>query len=104
MENVKFDNNLGSMRTNDARCKSEIKFRFVVAKAPFNKKMAPFTSKVDLYLGKKLVNWYIWSIALCGAATCMLRKVDQKYLESIEMWCWRSMEKIGWTDRVRNDV
>jgi hypothetical protein len=28
-----------------------------------------------------------------------LRKV---YLESFEMWCWRRMEKISWTDRVRN--
>jgi hypothetical protein len=26
--------------------------------------------------------------------------VDQKYLESLEMWCWRRME-ISWTDRVR---
>jgi hypothetical protein len=33
-----------------------------------------------------------------------LQKVDQKYLESSEMWCWRRMEKIRWTDRVRNEV
>jgi hypothetical protein len=26
-----------------------------------------------------------------------------KYLESFEMWCWRRMEKIIWTDRVRNE-
>jgi hypothetical protein len=32
-----------------------------------------------------------------------LRKVDQKYLKSFEMWCWRRMEKISWTDRVRNE-
>jgi hypothetical protein len=25
------------------------------------------------------------------------------YLESFEMWCWRRMEKIIWTDHVRND-
>jgi hypothetical protein len=31
-------------------------------------------------------------------------KVDQKYLKSSEMWCWRRMEKISWTDRVRNVV
>jgi hypothetical protein len=29
--------------------------------------------------------------------------MDQKYLESLEMWCWRRMEKISWTDRVRNE-
>jgi len=31
------------------------------------------------------------------------RKVDQKYLKSFEMWCWRRMGKIRWTDRVRNE-
>jgi hypothetical protein len=43
----------------------------------------------------------IWSIALHGAWT--LRKAYQKYLESFEMWCWRRMEKVSWTDRVRNE-
>jgi hypothetical protein len=37
---------------------------------------------------------------LCGAETWILREVD-KYLESLEMWCWRRMENISWTDRVR---
>jgi hypothetical protein len=32
-----------------------------------------------------------------------LRKVDQKYVESFEMWHWRRMEKMSWTDRVRNE-
>jgi hypothetical protein len=32
-----------------------------------------------------------------------LRAVDQKHLESFEMWCWRRMEKIGWTDHVKNE-
>jgi hypothetical protein len=40
---------------------------------------------------------------LYGAETWTLRKVDQKYLKSFEMWCWRRMEKISWTDRVRNE-
>jgi len=64
MENVNFYSSLGSMRTNDARCKREIKFRFVMAKAAFNKKMIPLARKMGLYLGKTLLNWYIWSIAL----------------------------------------
>jgi hypothetical protein len=32
-----------------------------------------------------------------------LRKVDQKYLGSFEMRCWRRLEKISWTDRVKNE-
>jgi hypothetical protein len=33
----------------------------------------------------------------------MLWAVDQKHLESFEMWCWRRMEKISWTDHVRKE-
>jgi hypothetical protein len=49
------------------------------------------------------VKCYIWSIALYGAETWTLRAVDQKHLESFEMWCWRRMENISWTDLVRNE-
>ena len=46
---------------------------------------------------------YIWSIALYGAETWTLRAVDEKQVESFEMWCWRRKEKISWTDHVRNE-
>ena len=49
------------------------------------------------------MNCYIWSIVLYGAETWTLPKVDQKHLETFEMWCWRRMEKISWTDHVRNE-
>jgi hypothetical protein len=77
------------MITNDARCKREIKYRISMAKAAFNKNNALFTSKLGLNLRKKLVKCYIWSIALYGAETWTLRKVDQKYLESFEVSCYR---------------
>jgi hypothetical protein len=62
-----------------------------------------FTSTLDLELRKKLVKCSIWSIALYGAETLTLRAVDQKHLESFEMWCWRRMEKVSWTEHVRNE-
>jgi hypothetical protein len=74
-----------------------------MVKAAFNKKRALFTSTLDLELRRKLVKCYIWSIALYGAETWTLRAVDQKHLESFEMWCWRKIEKICWTDHVRNE-
>jgi hypothetical protein len=42
-------------------------------------------------------------MALYGAEIWTLRTADQKYLERVEMWCWRRMEKICWTDHVRNE-
>jgi hypothetical protein len=73
-----------------------------MAKVAFNKKKTLFTSTLCLELRKKLVKCYVWSIALYGAETWTLRAVDQKNLESFKMWCWRRMEKIIWTDHVRN--
>ena len=103
LENVESFKYLGSILTNDGRCTFEIKCRIAMAKAAFNKKKALSTSTLDLELRKKLVKCYIWSIALYGAETWTLRAVDQKHLESFEMWCWRRMEKISWTEHVRNE-
>jgi hypothetical protein len=73
-----------------------------MAKAAFKKKKTLFASKLDLEIRKKLVK-YIWSIALYGAETWTLRKLDQKHLESFEMWCWKRMEKISWMNRINNE-
>jgi hypothetical protein len=83
------------IRPVEVACTGEIKSRIALAKISLNKKKILFTSKRDLNLRKKLVKCYIRSIALYGAETWTLRKVDQKYLESFEMWCWRRMEKIS---------
>ena len=42
-------------------------------------------------------------MAVYGDENWTLRETDQKRLESFETWCWRRMEKISWTDRVRNE-
>jgi len=52
------------MLTNDGRCTGEIKSRIAMAKVAFSKKKTLFTSKLDLNLRKKLINCYIWSMAL----------------------------------------
>jgi hypothetical protein len=103
LENVECFKYLGSMLTNDKRCSCEIKSRIAMAKAAFNKMKTLFTSTLDLNLRKKPLKCYVWSVALYGAGTCTFRAVDQKHLESFEMWCWRRLEKISWTDRVRNE-
>jgi len=102
LQNVECFKYLGSILTSDGRCTCEIKSRIAMAKAAFNKR-ALFTSTLDLKLKKKLIKCYIWSITLYGAETWTIRAVDQRHLESFEMWCWRRMERIIWIDPVRNE-
>jgi hypothetical protein len=74
-----------------------------MAKMTFNMKEILFTTKLDLNVNDKLVNCYIWSIALYSAETWTFREVYQKYSAIFETWCWRGMEKIIWTDRARSE-
>jgi hypothetical protein len=59
-----------------------------------------YISKLDFDLRKKLVQWLH---LVHSFETWTPRRVDQKCLESFEVWCWSRMEKIIWTDRVSNE-
>jgi hypothetical protein len=74
-----------------------------MTKVVFRKKIALITSTLNVKLRKKITKPYIGSIDFYGAETWALGAVDQKHLESLEMWCWRRMENISWTDHVRNE-
>jgi hypothetical protein len=95
---------LGSMTTNAARCMCEIISRIAMAKSAFDKLKNVYSTKLDLNLRKTLFKCYIWNIVLYGAETLTLWKVDQECLVSFKLWCWRRIEKISWSDHVRNEV
>jgi hypothetical protein len=71
-----------------------------MAKDAFNKKRALSTSKMDLGLRKKLVKCYVWSIDIY-----MVLKLGHfvQWIRNTEMWCWRRIQKISWTEHVRNE-
>jgi len=69
-----------------------------MAKAAFNKKKNLFYQQIGLKFEEETSK-----MALYGAETLMLQVAGQKYLESFDMWCWRRMEKISWTNHVRNE-
>jgi hypothetical protein len=57
---------------------------------------------LDLNLRKKLLKCYIRSIAIYGAGNSTFQTVDRNFLKTFQIWCWRSMQKISWTERVIN--
>ena len=50
--------------TRGGYCTREIKMRIVIEEEAFNRKESLLTSKLNIQLKKKLVKFYVWSIAL----------------------------------------
>lgn len=42
-------------------------------------------------------------MALYGSETWTINKKEKDMLEALEMWCWRKMQRISWTDRRSNE-
>ena len=45
----------------------------------------------------------VWSVTLYGADTWTMRKEDVKRIEAFEMWIWRRMERISYTEHRTNE-
>jgi len=84
LENVEHFNHLGKLVRNDARRTREIKSRITVSKIACNKETL-FTNKLDLNLRKKPVKRCLCSMALYGAETWIVGKIDKKCLGNYEM-------------------
>ena len=103
LEQVERYKYLGSIVTRDARCVEEIKTRINIAKNAFNKiKHLATNRSISLNLRKRFVKSYVWSTLMYGCEAWTINKNMVKRIEAAEMWFYRRMLKISWSDRVRN--
>ena len=103
IEQVKSFKYLGHTMTEDGRCETEIKCRIAQAKEAFSNRKDLLTKSLRKQTKIKIVKTLVWTTLLYGAETWTLRKEDIRKLEALEMWLWRRMEKISWTDKVTNE-
>ncbi|KAL1446126.1 hypothetical protein WDU94_014018 [Cyamophila willieti] len=104
LEQVEKFRYLGGMILSNGSCTEEIRSRISMGKAAFEKvKDLLIARRIPLKLRKRFAKCYIWSVVLYGAETWTLKKKEEKYLESFEMWLWRRIESIKWSDKVRNE-
>jgi hypothetical protein len=60
-------------------------------------------SKASKAVKKRNVKIVIWSVVLYCAETRSLRKEGISRIEALEMWIWRSIERISWTEKKTNE-
>ena len=82
---------------------SEIRSRIEKARAAFNNMKKLFTSKdISLQLKLRLVRCYVFSVLFYGVEAWTTTEATLKKLESFEMWIYRRILKIPWTDHITN--
>ena len=71
-----------------------------MAKEAFSKRKELLTKRFSRRVKKKLIKTLMWTMLLYGCETRTLRKEEIMSFEAVEMWLWRMMEKISYTERV----
>ena len=93
---------LGSWITDDGRCEEEVRRRIGKAKSDFWKFKEFLRSNINLNLKKRLLKTYIFSVVgYASEAWTFSKKITDK-LHAFEMWCYRRLLKISWTEKVTN--
>lgn len=83
----------------------ELRTRIEKARATFTKMRTLFSgSGISLKLRLRMVKCYIYSILLYGAESWTLTKQMEKKIEAFEMYIFRRILRISWTDKVRNET
>ena len=100
VDNYKY---LGNTVTNDWSSWKEIKTRIGMTKEAFMKKSRTLCSKLDLNLRKRIAKVFVWSVMLHACETWTILKKDRKKIKAKEMWIWRKMLGIKWTDKIGNE-
>ena len=103
VEQVKNFKYLGSFISDDARNIVDVKTRVALAKEAFNKRKELLTRMFKLGLRKRMVKVLVWPVVLYGCETWTLRKEESDRLQALEMWIWRRLEKISWTQKISNE-
>lgn len=94
---------LGTWLNDEWSYRQEILARIEQARAAFVKMKKMLTSPgLSLDLRIRMVRCYIFPILLYGMESWTLHKETTKRLEAFEMWVYRRMLRIPWTDKITN--
>ncbi|KAJ4429078.1 hypothetical protein ANN_26079 [Periplaneta americana] len=94
---------LGCTISSNMNCCQEVK-RIAMAKEAFNRIRSIFCGPREKERRKRLVKCFVWSMVLYVSETWTSRRSEEKRIEVFEMWIWRRMKRMKWTDRIRNEA
>ena len=103
LEQVEKYKYLGSWITENCSCEEEVKSRIGKAKNDFWNCKEFLRSNLNMKLKIRLLQCYIFSIVSYASETWTFNKNIRRRINAFEMWCYRRILKISWTDKIKNE-
>ena len=102
LKQVKEYRYLGSMIYEDMRSIGDVKRRIGMGKAAFFKCKELFRRDININLKKRMLDCYVKSVMSYGCESWTYSKTIQNRIDAFQLWCYRRMLKIRYTDHVTN--
>ena len=94
---------LGQLFTSDGRCIKEIIKRIQIARCTFTKMKTFFRDRnINIKTKLRVIRCYVISTLLYGAETWPLSTEMEQRIESVEIWIYRRILRISWTEKMTN--
>jgi hypothetical protein len=75
-----------------------------MAKSAFNNLSSVLKNRtMSLSLRKKILRCYVWTVLKYACETWIISADSEKRINAFEMWCFRRMLRIPWTDFASNN-
>lgn len=103
LEKVEHYKYLGTWITYNNEQTREIKTRIEIARTVFNKMRILLCSRdLPIQLRTRTLKCYVFSTLLYGLESWTLKQEHINKLQAFEMWCYRRMLRISWTEKRTN--
>ena len=92
------------MKYDDYDDSKEIKRRIAIAKNAMISLVKVWKDRaISITTKKRLLKSLVFSIATYGSECWVLKTTDKKKINSFELWCYRRLLRIKWTDKKTNE-
>ena len=95
---------LGSLKAADGNCSKDTRSRIGMAKKRMLDLVPIWKDRgITTDLKMKLVRSLVWTVLTYGAEGWTLTKADEKRIQSAELWIYRRMLRVSWTEHRTDD-
>ena len=94
---------LGATIDDNLQNETEIRINIAKAKQSFWKHKELMRNNLPMRTKQKLLSTQVWSILKYGSEVFSLTTALKKKITAFEMWCYRRILKISWTNMITNE-